>query len=336
MAAIDERISGLDALTTPANTDLLAIVDMSGTPTTKKIEYSDLVPAVDLTAEITALTELSSAASGDFLPILDISGTPAAKKITYTNLLGSIDFTSLTTDINTTLSTAGSTRTISSEHSDDTNAASDATLVAETGGTSGGDPYVKMTIGTARSFVVGPDNSDSDILKINTTNSATLTPSSGTELWNMTVDGERSMPLQPCFSAYVSAEVPDVTGDDTIYTIIFDTERIDTTNDYNNSNGIFTAPITGRYFLSMQQEYRNANAHIYFNTTITTSNRTWEVHEEWPGGVPATNTDLTYTVTVIADMDLGDTAYCTMNGAGGGGGKGIDVGRGHYFGFLLS
>lgn len=333
MAAIDERISGLDALTTPANTDLLAIVDMSGTPTTKKIEYSDLVPAVDLTAEITALTELSSAASGDFLPILDISGTPAAKKITYTNLLGSIDFTSLTTDINTTLSTAGSTRTISSEHSDDTNAASDATLVAETGGASGGDPYVKMTIGTARSFVVGPDNSASDILKINTTNSATLTPSSGTELWNMTVEGERLMPLQPCFSAYLSSAVLNVTGDTTVYTVICDTERVDTTSDYNTTTGIFMAPITGRYLLMGQAEYRDIVDQSTFNTTITTSNRTWEAHGSYNAD---SDDDYMGTVTVVADMDASDTAYLTMFASGGASGKVVDAGRCHFSGFLLS
>jgi hypothetical protein len=332
MAAVDERISGLDALTTPASADLLAIVDdPAGTPVTKKIEYSNLVP--DLTTEITALSELASAASGDFLPILDISGTPAAKKITYTNLLGSIDFTSLTTDINTTLSTAGSTRTISSEHSDDTNAASDATLVAETGGTSGGDPYVKMTIGTARSFVVGPDNSDSDILKINTTNSATLTPSSGTELWNMTVDGERLMPLQPCFAAYLASPVLNVTGDDTVYTVLFDTERVDTTNDYNTGTGTFTAPVTGRYLLSGQVEYRDVNDQSHFKTAIVTSNHTWET---WTSYNADADDDHMATVVTIADMDASDTAYYTMSSGGGASGKVVDVGRAFFSGFLLS
>jgi hypothetical protein len=332
MAAIDERISGLDALTTPASADLLAIVDdPAGTPVTKKIEYSNLVP--DLTTEITALSELASAASGDFLPILDISGTPAAKKITYTNLLGSIDFTSLTTDINTTLSTAGSTRTISSEHSDDTNAASDATLVAETGGTSGGDPYVKMTIGTARSFVVGPDNSDSDILKINTTNSATLTPSSGTELWNMTVDGERLMPLQPCFAAYMPTPIANVTGDDTTYTVACSTERIDTTSDYNTSTYTFTAPITGRYLLMGQCEYQDIVDQSRFLTQVVTSNFTWEARASYNADA---DDDYMGTVCIIADMDASDTAYLTMAAGGGASGKVVDVNRAHFCGFLLS
>lgn len=49
------------------------------------------------------------------------------------------------------------------------------------------------------------------------------------------------------FFAYQSAPVNNVTGDSTAYTVIFDTELYDTGSGYDNTTGIFTAPVTGTY-----------------------------------------------------------------------------------------
>ena len=49
-------------------------------------------------------------------------------------------------------------------------------------------------------------------------------------------------PGQSAFSAYVSSTLSNVTGDNTSYTVIFDTEELDRSSNYNNSNGVFTAP----------------------------------------------------------------------------------------------
>lgn len=53
---------------------------------------------------------------------------------------------------------------------------------------------------------------------------------------------------QPCFFARVSGTPTDVTGDGTAYTVIFDVETFDQGSNYNTGTGIFTAPVTGRYF----------------------------------------------------------------------------------------
>jgi hypothetical protein len=47
-------------------------------------------------------------------------------------------------------------------------------------GTSAGDAWAQWNIGTTRSYSLGIDNSDSDNLKLTTTNSASIDPSSGT------------------------------------------------------------------------------------------------------------------------------------------------------------
>lgn len=52
---------------------------------------------------------------------------------------------------------------------------------------------------------------------------------------------------QPAFTAYLSTNASNVTGDGTQYTVIFDTAITNQGNNYNVSNGIFTAPVTGLY-----------------------------------------------------------------------------------------
>lgn len=54
-------------------------------------------------------------------------------------------------------------------------------------------------------------------------------------------------PKQPCFLAFLSANVLLVTGDGTTYDIIPDTVSFDLGSNYNNGTGKFTAPATGLY-----------------------------------------------------------------------------------------
>ena len=49
------------------------------------------------------------------------------------------------------------------------------------------------------------------------------------------------------FGAYLSAQVNNVTGDNTAYTVICDTETFDDGGNYNNATGVFTAPEDGKY-----------------------------------------------------------------------------------------
>lgn len=49
------------------------------------------------------------------------------------------------------------------------------------------------------------------------------------------------------FSAYISADQNNVTGDGTSYTVLYQTKIVDTTASYNTATGIFTAPLAGNY-----------------------------------------------------------------------------------------
>ena len=58
------------------------------------------------------------------------------------------------------------------------------------------------------------------------------------------------------FSAYSSVDQLNVTGDDTIYLVQFDTELFDEHADYDHTTGIFTAPQTGHYSFNAQIGYK--------------------------------------------------------------------------------
>jgi len=73
---------------------------------------------------------------------------------------------------------------------------------------------------------------------------------------NITVTNNQILlPEQCAFSAYLSSTQASVTGDGTAYSIISDTELFDIGNNYNNTTGIFTAPVAGRYKFYGQVAY---------------------------------------------------------------------------------
>ena len=70
------------------------------------------------------------------------------------------------------------------------------------------------------------------------------------------------------FSAVVSSQINNVTGNGTAYTVVFDDEEYDYLGEYNVSNGNFTAQKTGKYLISAQ---------IGFTVTPSVTTCTFEI-----------------------------------------------------------
>ena len=125
-------------------------------------------------------------------------------------------------------------------------------------------------------------------------------------------NGHVTKPLQPAFSAHKNNSTQSNLAENTDVTITFGTERFDVNSDYNTSTSTFTAPVTGKYFLSVTLRFAqldvDANYHIIW---IDTSNETYRFIVD-----PNFSADLNFysmTATVLADMDANDVALVKFN-----------------------
>lgn len=113
----------------------------------------------------------------------------------------------------------------------------------------------------------------------------------------------------PVFIARNSTTRTNVTGDGTQYSVIFNTEITDQGADYNPTTGVFTAPITGHYILSVFLNLNNVTSgHTLGTLELVTSNNTFYRDFNtflWAG---ATSTECAIMIQVLCDMDTSDTA----------------------------
>jgi len=149
-------------------------------------------------------------------------------------------------------------------------------------------------------------------------------------------NGIITKPLQPAFSVHKNSTSQDNLAIDTQVLLTFSHERFDQNSDFNTSNSTFTAPVTGKYFLSANIRLGAVDtAAAYFILLIVTSNETYRFIID-----PNFSADLSFqtlSITVVADMDLNDTATVEFVQSGGTAQADVD-GNGEYTyftGYLL-
>jgi len=168
-----------------------------------------------------------------------------------------------------------------------------------------GDSFVQFDINGTGEFRIGVDDTD-DSFRISQGSAL------GTnDTFIMTDAGERTMPLQPAFHAYLSSNQNNVTGDGTSFDPICDTEVFDQGGDYNNGTGVFTAPIDGRYLFSIGLALSGLGAANTRGTfSLVTSDATFYAIDADFGNMRQSIDELRMTqYSIIADMDSADTAY---------------------------
>jgi hypothetical protein len=217
---------------------------------------------------------------------------------------------STNTDGNIALSPDGAGRVVSSAEVEATSALIDP-------GASG-DSYIQFDINNTGEFRIGVDDDAGDTFKISQGSAL------GTnDTFIMTAAGERTMPLQPAFLARLGAVDSNVTGAGTPYFIgtnVAFTEIFDQGGNFN-TNGTFTAPITGRYFFTINVHYSGVTDSGYVNGQVTfvTSNRNYfHVYNPYAcrlGDLFSHRYDVT--LSSLVDMDAGDTTRFRINVQGG-------------------
>ena len=142
---------------------------------------------------------------------------------------------------------------------------------------------------------------------------STSTRATKTEFMRIDNNGHITKPLQPAFLAQPATTILNIpTG--ASGNLNFDAERFDTNSDY--SSGTFTAPVTGKYFLTVNFYFINLDsAASYYEGLLTTSNRTYYTIVDPDFGQD--NVYFCLVLTVLADMDAGDTANISVHQSGG-------------------
>lgn len=161
-------------------------------------------------------------------------------------------------------------------------------------------------------------------------NAASFTQSNGIVTYNGTrlvnyagpqIDssGRMTNTAQPSFSAYLSANVTNVTGDGSLYQIIFDTELFDNASNYNNSTGVFTAPVTGKYFFTCAVQTQNQGTSNLEVLTITCTSGVFNYVINPTGILYVSGNYSSSSFSAFIDLTATDTTYIsiTLDGAVG-------------------
>lgn len=127
--------------------------------------------------------------------------------------------------------------------------------------------------------------------------------------------GEMTLPLQPAFLAYQASAASNVTGNGTSYTLgttVDLTESFDQNSDFDATTGTFTAPVTGKYCLSMSAYINGTTIATAFIAQIATSNQTFTTQIIRS----AVSADQNAPLTIFCDMDASDTATFIVASSG--------------------
>jgi hypothetical protein len=182
-------------------------------------------------------------------------------------------------------------------------ASSRANITASVGGTSSEDASFSSVITGGQTWSWGGDNSDSDAFVISANASLGTT-----NIMRSASTGEINYPLQSCFLAYLASADNNRTGAGTAYTLGTNTaltEVYDQNSDFN-TNGTFTAPVTGRYHMDGCGYMTGCTVAAQFAGSFNSSNRLYS--RLWTRA--ASNFNGCCSHNSYVDMDAGDT--CTF------------------------
>jgi hypothetical protein len=156
-----------------------------------------------------------------------------------------------------------------------------------------------------------PNGATGDILQDNTPSGRSITAASAGILPSYDRDFSG-------FSAGLTAQIPNVTGDGFQYNIVFDDQIYDYKNEYDPATGVFTAKRSGKYLFTASVKILVTTAVTTCLIKISTPNREYALFRGDTDFLRSGDNTMTFNGAIIADMDALDTARVsiTMTGLG--------------------
>jgi hypothetical protein len=140
----------------------------------------------------------------------------------------------------------------------------------------------------------------------------------------ISANGEVTMAAQPAFLETIATTIANETGDATSYVVVWDNEVFDQNADFATST--FTAPITGRYRLSLVISLSGlASGHVDARILLTASNRVVQHHFHGYNHRNGTSETCGTSITTLMDMDASDTVTVTAYVGPSGQSKVVDI-----------
>lgn len=152
------------------------------------------------------------------------------------------------------------------------------------------------------------------------------------EAINIDVNEIVTIPKQPAFLATADIQSNISSGTN----LVFGTEVFDQNADYADSTGIFTAPVTGKYFFTASVQASAVDtASSLVQIAVISSNRTLIAAFIDPSNVLAADGQWTFDFSSLVDMDAADTIQLDWQQTGGA--NQVDtLAAGYFSGFLAN
>jgi len=132
----------------------------------------------------------------------------------------------------------------------------------------------------------------------------------------ISANGEVTMAAQPAFLARNNAQINNVTGDGTAYTLVFATEVFDQNADFDGTS-TFTAPITGRYRFTCHIVMAAMDDSVTIVTLQIVASNGTVLGAFTDGATADSNQNFGIESSVLLDMDAADTVTAIITGSGG-------------------
>lgn len=174
-----------------------------------------------------------------------------------------------------------------------------------------GDSYSKFALSTTDKYILGSDDSDSDKFKM------CLGSTLGTNnAFSANTAYEINYPLTPAFGGVITSTAYNVTGGGAVWVATGFTEIFDQNSDFGTS--IFTAPVTGKYFLTGTTVLWGFTSSItYLQLSIWTTTRHYASFITNPYVLKSSSGQLGVHLTVLAEMTAADEGKFRVYGYGG-------------------